>query len=61
MRIVGIFFQRMESISLHVAAGNIGKELLHEIITSILYEEDYSEELKLKLLEAFSRNLVDED
>lgn len=59
MRIAGAFFYRMESISLHVAAGNIDKELLHEIITSILYEEDYSEELKLKLLDAFSRNPVD--
>jgi death on curing protein len=61
MRIAGTFFQRMESISLHVAAGNIEKDLLHEIITSILYEDDYSEELKLKLLEAFSRNMIDED
>ena len=56
-----LFFQRMESISLHVAAGNIEKELLHEIITSILYEEDYSEELKIKLIGAFSKNMVDDD
>lgn len=61
MRIAGTFFQRMESISLHVAAGNIEKDLLHEIITSILYEEDYSEELKIKLIEAFSKNMVDDD
>jgi death-on-curing protein len=60
MRIVETFFHRMESISLHVAAGNIDKELLHEIITSILYEEDYSETLKLKLLDAFDKNNVDE-
>ena len=59
MRIAGNFFFRMEAISLHVAAGNIDKELLHEIITSIVYEEDYSEELKLKLVDAFSKGAVD--
>ena len=53
------FMYRMETISYHVAAGNIEKELLLEIITSILYEEDYSEELKLKLMDAFSKNAVD--
>lgn len=53
------FMYRMETISFHVAAGNIDKELLLEIITSILYEEDYSEELKLKLIDAFSKNAVD--
>ena len=53
------FMYRMETISYHVAAGNIDKELLLEIITSILYEEDYSEELKLKLIDAFSKNAVD--
>jgi death-on-curing protein len=61
MSIAGTFFHRMESISLHVAAGNIDKELLHEIITSILYEEDYTEELKLKLIDSFSRNPIDEE
>lgn len=53
------FMYRMETISYHVAAGNIDKELLLEIITSILYEEDYSEELKFKLIDAFSKNAVD--
>ena len=55
------FMYRMETISYQVAAGNIDKELLLEIITSILYEEDYSEELKLKLIDAFSKNAVDFD
>lgn len=53
------FLREMESISYHVAAGNIGKELLHRIITSFLYEDDYSEELKLELLEAFSKGIDD--
>jgi len=61
MGVVKDFMFKMESISYHVAAGNIEKELLHEVITSILYEEDYSETLKLKLLEAFSRNLIDDE
>ena len=30
----------------------IDKDLLLEIITSLLYEDDYSEELKLKIIDA---------
>lgn len=51
----------METISYHVAAGNIDKELLHEIITSVLYEEDFSEELKLKLIQAYTFNEIDNE
>lgn len=57
MAIVQDFMFKMEAISYHVAAGNIDKELLHEILTSILYEEDYKEELKLKLFEAISNGV----
>ena len=46
------FIREMENISYHVAAGNIGKELLEEIINSVIYEEMDSEPLKLKILEA---------
>lgn len=48
------FLYRMEIISYHVAANNIDKALLHEIITSILNDEDFSEELKLKIAYAIS-------
>mgnify|MGYP001193216177 CR=1 FL=1 len=48
------FLYRMEIISYHVAANNIDKPLLLEIITSILNEPDYSEELKLKIASAIS-------
>ena len=48
------FLREMENISYHVAAGNIGKELLGEIIAAIIYEGMDSEELKLKILEAIS-------
>lgn len=48
------FIREMEAISYHVAAGNIDKPLLHKLISSYLYEEDYSEELKLELFSAIS-------
>ena len=54
------FLYRMEIISYHVAASHIDKDLLQEIITSILYEVDYSEELKLKIAFAISQNGLDE-
>jgi len=48
------FLRDMENISYHVAAGNIGKELLREIIEAFLNQEMDSEPLKLKILEAIS-------
>ena len=50
------FLYRMEIISYHVAANNIDKDFLREIITSILNEADYSEELKLKIAYAISQD-----
>lgn len=49
------FLREMENISYHVAAGNIGKELLGEIIFAVINEEMDSESLKLKILEAISK------
>lgn len=48
------FLYKMETISYHLAAGRIEKEFLGDIIDSIVYEEDYSEEIKLKLLNCIS-------
>ena len=48
------FLYKMEMISYQLAAGRISKELLKDIIFSVVYEDDYSEELKLKLIEAIS-------
>lgn len=45
---VDLFLKRMENISVYVAENRIDKSLLHELITSTLYELDYSEELKLR-------------
>lgn len=54
MYCVSSFLREMENISYHVAAGNIDKELLQEIITAHLMEEENSESLKLKILSAIS-------
>lgn len=54
MYCVSSFLREMENISYHVAAGNINKELLLEIITAHLMEEEDDESLKLKILNAIS-------
>ena len=48
------FFEKMENITVDIANNKIAQEMLLEIITSILYEEDYSEELKIKLIQSIS-------
>jgi len=45
----------MENIAVWLAEGKISKDLLEEIIESLIYEEDYSEELKLKIAIAVSQ------
>lgn len=51
------FLREMENISYHVAAGNINKDLLQEIIAAHLAEESDSEALKLKIWHAISGDL----
>jgi death on curing protein len=46
------FIIEMENIVVDVADNKIDKDLLFEIIESLLYEEDYSEGLKIKLMNA---------
>lgn len=48
------FIQEMENISYHVAAGNINKELLHEIICAMMNDSMDNEKLKLKIYNAIS-------
>lgn len=48
------FLYKMETISYHLAAERIEKEFLQDIIKSLVYEDDYSEEIKLKLLNSIS-------
>lgn len=50
------FLHEMENISYHVAAGNIDKDLLNEIITAFLAEEMDDECLKLKIFNAISKS-----
>ncbi len=53
------FLHEMENISYHLAAGHIEKDLLAEIIHSFLEnEEDFCEELKLKLLLAIDNQEI---
>jgi death-on-curing protein len=47
-----LFLHRMENITVWLAAGALDKDLLLEVVTSIVYEDDYSESLKLKIASA---------
>lgn len=49
------FLYKMETISYHLAAGRIDKDFLHEIIESIVFEVDFSESIKLRLIDCFSQ------
>lgn len=53
------FVLEMENIAVWLAEGKIDKELLNEIVTSLIFEDDYSEELKLRILSAVSPQLPD--
>lgn len=46
------FVLQMENIVVWVAEGKVSKELLGELIESLIFYEDFSEELKLKLTNA---------
>ncbi len=48
------FIREMENISYHVAAGNINKDLLHEIISAVIKGDENDEGLKLKILHAMA-------
>jgi len=52
--IVSHFIREMENISYHVASGAIDKDLLFEVIYSVISEPELNEELKLKIFEAIS-------
>ena len=46
------FVKEMENIAVWVADNVIDKDLLHQIISSVIYEDDYSEAIKLAIVEA---------
>ncbi len=49
---VSKFIIEMENIAVYVAENRIDKELLSEIIFSLINENEYDEELKLKIIHA---------
>lgn len=48
--VVTRFVRQMENIAVWVAKNTIGKELLGQIVYSLVFEDDYSEELKLEIV-----------
>ena len=46
------FVKEMENIVVWVADNVVSKPLLHQIISSLIYDDDYSEEIKLAIFEA---------
>lgn len=50
------FLRELENISYHVAAGNIGKPLLHDVIEAVIDESLDDESLKLRIYHAISNN-----
>ncbi len=48
------FVHQMENIAVDLARNVISKALLHAVVSSLLYEEDYSESLKLALISAMT-------
>jgi death-on-curing protein len=52
------FLQDMENVSYHLAAGRIDKDLLQDIIHSILIgDDDYDESLKIRILMAIDDSM----
>jgi len=54
--IVSSFIREMENISYHLASGAIDKDLLHEVIDSVINEPEINEEIKLKIIEAIANH-----
>lgn len=50
--VVTRFVHEMENIAVYVAESAVSKDLLREIVASILYEDEFSEDLKLALISA---------
>ncbi|MBN8832981.1 MAG: death-on-curing protein [Niastella sp. SCN 39-18] len=50
------FILEMENFVVDIADNRIDKDLLHKIIYSIIYEDDFSEQLKLEIVNAKSLN-----
>lgn len=51
------FMEEIEAIVYHVAAGYIGRDLLTKVIRALIDGVDYSESVKLEIMEAMSHEL----
>ena len=51
------FMEEIEAIVYHVAAGYIERDLLTRVMASLIDGTDYSESMKLELMEAMSHNV----
>ncbi len=58
---VNKFIIEMENIAVSVADNLISKELLREIMGSLLSEEEFDETLKLKIIEALEKKMPNDD
>jgi len=58
---VGKFILEMENVVVDVADNVVDRDLLYEIVISILYEDDYSEELKMKIIQAKLNHLANQN
>jgi death on curing protein len=56
--IVKKFISELENIAVDIADNRIDKELLFDIINSIIYEVDYQEDLKLRIIAAKSTSVI---
>ena len=59
--IVNHFIAEMENIAVWVADNVIDKNLLYQLIISILYDDDYSESLKLELYRAIQLSEINKN
>tara|TARA_B110000503_G_scaffold114465_1_gene172044 strand:- start:1273 stop:1722 length:450 start_codon:yes stop_codon:yes gene_type:complete len=50
------FVQRMENIAVWIADNDINKDLTRKIVSSMIYEDDYPESLKLEITQAISKD-----
>ena len=58
---VAKFILEMENTVVDVADNIIDRDLLKEIVSSLLYEDDFSEELKMKIIHAKVNHLVNKN
>lgn len=48
--IVDSFIRRIENFAIYIAERKVDKEFLTEVVRSLIYEDDFSEELKIKIV-----------